>query len=156
MEQPSFVTLSSSSPPHTILKPYFILSPPSIYIPIGQKASAGSGGFPGVQSNQLRGRGHHHAGGAEAVDVPEHPPGQTAGERQPGAATDLQWRPLLWGTMDHMERYTFRKDTFLYFCCSSWIMERIQPAQFYCIFVVLGVLGDPGVLFSERAHLLHT
>lgn len=57
---------------------------------LDKKASAGSGGFPGGQSNQLPGSRHHHAGGAEAVDVPKHPERQAARERQPTASTDLQ------------------------------------------------------------------
>lgn len=68
---------------------------------VGKKASAGSGGFPGGQSNQLPGSRHHHAGGAEALDVPEHPQRQAAGERQPSASTDLQRGSLLRG-MTHV------------------------------------------------------
>lgn len=36
----------------------------------GKEASAGSGGIPGGESNQLPGGRHHHAGGAAALDVP--------------------------------------------------------------------------------------
>lgn len=67
---------------------------------LGEKIPAGGGGFSGGQSNQLPGSRHYHAGGAEALDVPQHPQGQAAKERQPAASTDLQRGSLLWCMME--------------------------------------------------------
>lgn len=56
----------------------------------GKKASAGSGWFPGGQSNQLPGNRHYHAGGTEALDVPQHPQRQATRERKPSSSADFQ------------------------------------------------------------------
>lgn len=75
-----------------------ILKTKILFFPADQKEAAGDCGLSGGQPHPIWGGGHNHAGGPEAVDVPEPSRGQAPRQREPPSTTDIQRAAVLWGT----------------------------------------------------------